>query len=94
MTRRAKSRMECDGEKIKCDSLEILGLTIRNEGMEDDSDEYTDEEEYEEEYDAEDIIVRKPFNFNFSQNRESPQKIGNYSIPLSMPARAGTWPTS
>ena len=30
----------------------------RIDGMEEDSDEYTDEEEYEDEYDAEDIVVR------------------------------------
>ena len=59
--------------------------------MEEDSDEYTDEEEYEEEYDAEEIVVRRPFDFHFSQNRELLQKIENYSIPLSMLARAGTW---
>jgi hypothetical protein len=55
--------MKCGGGKVKCNSLETLGLTIRNEGMEEDSEEYTDEEEYEEEYDAEEIVVWKPFNF-------------------------------
>jgi hypothetical protein len=90
MTKRVKPKTGCDGGNVKCDGLEIFSLTVRNEGMEEDSDEYTDEEEYEEEYDAEEIVVRKPFHFHFLRNRESLQKIENYSIP-SMPARAETW---
>ena len=58
--------------------LELYSTYSRNEGMEEDSDEYADEEEYEE-YDAEEIVVRKLLVWTLIE-RASFQKTENYSI--------------